>query len=160
VPIVQELLALAVRGQMGERNLQVGGVLGDSLPAMSTRASVAVTEPDGTREEVRMALESQVSRWSFANTESSGVYRVELGAPLSREQSYAVNVDTAESDLTRLGADELPKEFTTHRNDSLDAADLPAIGQRSGLHKLLLYAALGLLFLESFLAWRFAGATA
>ena len=33
------------------------------------------------------------------------------------------------------------------------------VGPASGLHKLLLYCALGLLFLETFLAWRFCGAT-
>ena len=37
VPIVQEILALAVRGQMNERNLEVGQLLGDTLPAMAAR---------------------------------------------------------------------------------------------------------------------------
>jgi hypothetical protein len=159
VPIVQELLALAVRGQMNERNLQVGQSLGDSLPAMATRATVGVTDPAGSREEVRMALDSQSSRWSYADTQQSGVYRVELGAPVSRAQAFAVNVDTAESDLTRLAGDELPREFHAYQRDDLDEADSPAIGGRSGLHKLLLYCVLGLLFVETFLAWRFGNAT-
>ena len=106
-----------------------------------------------------MALDAQASHWSYGDTQSSGVYRVELGAPVSLEHEFAVNVDTSESDLTRAAADELPKEFVAHRREGLDGADLPAIGPASGLHKLLLYCALGLLFLETFLAWRFGGAT-
>jgi hypothetical protein len=158
VPIVQELLALAVRGQMNERNLQVGQMLGDRLPAMATRATVGVTDPAGTREEVRMALESQSSHWSYSDTQQSGVYTVELGAPVSRQQAFAVNVDTAESDLSRLAADELPKEFLAHQRDDLDETDSPAIGGRSGLHKLLLYGVVALLFCETLLAWRFGNA--
>jgi hypothetical protein len=159
VPIVQEILAQAVRGQMSEHNVQVGQTLGDSLPAMATRAAVGVTTPSGAREEVRMTLDAQTSRWAYADTHESGVYRVELGAPISREQAFAVNVDTLESDLARLAGDELPKGFTTHQRDNLDEAESSAIGGRSGLHKLLLYCVLGLLFAETFLAWRFASAT-
>ena len=33
VPLVQEILALAVRGQMAEHNVEVGQALGESLPA-------------------------------------------------------------------------------------------------------------------------------
>jgi hypothetical protein len=120
---------------------------------------VTVVAPDGQREEVRMTLDAQVSRWTYPDTPASGVYRVELGPPLAREEAFAVNVDTAESDLTRLPGDELPREFTIYRRENLDEGELPAIGQRSGLHKLLLYGALGLLLCESFLAWRFARAT-
>ncbi|MGD9723693.1 MAG: BatA domain-containing protein [Pirellulales bacterium] len=158
VPVVQEILALAVGGQMNERNLQVGQQLGDALPAMATRATVGVTNPSGDREDVRMVLDAQVSRWSYADTQQSGVYRAELGPPLARELSFAVNVDTNESDLSRLAADDLPSEFLTHKRDDLDAADSPAIGQRSGLHRLLLYGVLGLLLFEMLLAGRFAGA--
>ncbi len=159
VPLVQEVLALAVRGQMAEHNVEVGHVLGDSLEALATRATVNVTNPAGSREEVRMTLDSQASRWSYADTLQSGVYQVELGAPISRGESFAVNVDTAESDLSKLAADELPKEFTAHKRSNLDEAESPSIGHRSGLHKVLLYCVLGLLFVETFLAWRFWHAT-
>ena len=155
VPIVQEILALAVRGQMAEHNVEVGQALGDSLEALTTRAAVSVSGPSGSREEVRMALEGQSSRWSYADTHESGVYRVELGAPIGREEAFAVNIDTAESDLTKLVPEDLPKQFTTHQHASLDAEDSPTIGRKSGLHRNLLYAVLGLLVAETFLAWRF-----
>ena len=154
VPIVQEILALAVRGQMVEHNVEVGQMLGDSLEAQANRSAVSVTSPGGSREEVRMEMDRQSSHWSFADTGESGVYRVELGAPISREEAFAVNVDTAESDLTRIAPEDLPKEFSTHKQSGLDEADSPAIGRRSGLHRALLYSVLGLLFAETFLAWR------
>ncbi len=155
VPLVQEILSLAVRGQMIEHNVQVGEMLGDSLEALATRAPVNVTPPNGAREAVRMATDAQSSHWSYGDTQQSGVYRVEIGPPVSREEAFAVNVDTAESDLTKLPVDELPKEFKTHRRSNADEVDMSSLGRRSGLHKLLLYGALGLLFGETFLAWWF-----
>ena len=122
---------------------------------MATRTSVNVTGPGGTSEEVRTALDGQTSRWSFADTHESGVYRVALGAPLNREEAFAVNVDTVESDLTRLPIEDLPKQFTTHQQNSLDEVNSPSISRKSGLHRNLLYGVLGLLVFEVFLAWRF-----
>jgi hypothetical protein len=155
VPLVQELVALAVTGQMAEHNVAVGQALGESLPAMPSRAEVGVTNPAGAREEVRMTLDVQASRWSYADTQQSGVYRVEVGAPLDRREAFAVNVNTAESDLTKIAPEDLPKQFATERRTNLDDPGAPAIRRRSGVHKNLLYAVLGLLFVETFLAWRF-----
>ncbi|HEX3727728.1 MAG TPA: hypothetical protein VHV08_15845, partial [Pirellulales bacterium] len=159
VPLVQELLSLAVRGQMSQHNALVGQPLGDALDAAATRATVSVTNPAGAREEVRMALESEDSHWSYADTSTSGVYHVELGPPVARRELFAVNVDTAESDLSRLEPEDLPKEFTTHRRASLEEMDAGSTSHHGGLHKTLLYMALGLLLIETFLAWRFGHAT-
>jgi len=154
VPLVQELVALAVRGQMSDHNAQVGQTFGESLDALAARAKVAVTNPAGESEEVRLAVDAAGSRWSYADTATSGVYQVQLGEPLARSAAFAVNVDTAESDLAKLPPEELPREFSTHRQANLEAGQ-PALGQRNGLHKGLLYGVLGLLFAETFLAWRF-----
>ena len=159
VPLVQEMLALAVRGRMAEHNLAVGQPLGEWLDAVATRPEVFVTTPSAQRDEVRMALDQQTSRWSFGDTSQSGVYRVEIGAPVSRDEAYAVNVNTAESDLARISPEELPREFSTHGRASADESGVPAIAQRSGLHKSLLYIVLGLLFVETILAWRFGRAS-
>jgi hypothetical protein len=156
---VQELVALAMTGQMSEHNVEVGQTLGESLVALPGRAAVTVTDPSGAREEVRMALDVQASRWAYADTHQSGVYRVEVGAPIDRREAFAVNVNTAESDLAKLAPEELPRQFATQRQTNLDDVDAPALRQRSGLHKNLLYLVLGLLFVETFLAWRFGRAT-
>jgi hypothetical protein len=155
VPLVQELLSLAIRGQMAQHNVEVGQALGEEKGELATRATVTVTNPAGTPEDVRMTLDSQFSHWTYGDTQHSGLYRVELGAPISREELFAVNVETAESDLSRLAPDELPSQFATQRNASLDDATAPSVSQRNALHRMLLYAALGLLLVETFLAWRF-----
>lgn len=159
VPLVQELVSLAVGGKMAEHNVEVGQTLGESLAAVASRATVSVTNPAGASDNVRMALDATSSRWSYADTGQSGVYRVALGSPLEREEAFAVNVNTVESDLTKIATEELPREFATHRQTNLDDVDSPAIRQRSGLHKALLYCVLALLFTETFLAWWFGRAT-
>lgn len=159
VPLVQEILALAVRGQMTHRNVEVGQPIGESLDAQAARAAIHVINPLGAREEVRVAMDAQSAQWTFGDTQTSGVYRAELTAPAKVEEAFAVNVDTAESDLTKLAPDELPKEFLIYGKQGLDESEAPKISTRSGLHKYLLYAVLGLLFSETFLAWWFGRAT-
>jgi hypothetical protein len=160
VPLVQELLSLAVRGQMSQHNATVGGAVGDSLDAASSRATVTVTNPAGASEEVRMSLDAHASHWSYGDTRESGVYKIALGAPLSREELFAVNVDTIESDLSRIEPEDLPKGFATHKRANLDDVDVAGVGHRSGLHKALLYLVLGLLLVETLMAWRFGHASA
>jgi hypothetical protein len=159
VPLVQEILALAVRGQMTHRNVEVGQAIGESLDAQAARATIHVINPLGAREEVRVSLDAQAARWTYGDTLTSGVYRAELTAPAKVEEAFAVNVDTAESDLTKLAPDELPKEFKIYGKQGLDESEAPQISTRSGLHKYLLYGVLGLLFSETFLAWWFGRAT-
>ena len=159
VPLVQELVALAVGGQVADHNVEVGQSLGESLEALATRATVGVTDPAGETEDVRLVLDGSSSRWSYGDTQQSGVYHVSIGAPVGRDEDFAVNVDTAESNLAKLTPEELPREFTTHRQSGLGDVDSPGIHQRSGIHKGLLYCVLGLLFAETFLAWRFGRAT-
>jgi hypothetical protein len=88
------------------------------------------------------------------------VYTARFDAPASPSELFAVNVDTVESDLTKLTAEQLREgvwsgiPFDTSR-ENLDEAPVLRIGRRGTLSKELLYAVLGLAFLETFLAWRF-----
>jgi hypothetical protein len=154
VPLVQEILALAMHGQMTHRNVEVGQAIGELLDAQAAGGAVQVVDPHGIREEVRVLLDAQAARWTYGDTRTSGVYRAAM-KPAQVEEAFAVNVDTAESDLTKLAPDELPKEFTIYGKQGLDESEAPQIQTRSGLHKYLLYGVLGLLFSETFLAWWF-----
>ena len=155
VPIVQELLAFAVRGQMSQHNVEVGQPIGDSMATQTARAPVTVASPAGGREEIRLAVDVQSSEWSYGDTRTSGIYKVSLPAPVAKEEYFAVNLDTTESDLARLAPDELPREFATERRANLDETGAQSVGRRSALHRSLLYTVLGLLCLETLLAWRF-----
>ena len=51
--------------------------------------------------------------------------------------------------------DELPPGFVIQSRAGADDSISSLTSAASGLHKLLLYTALGLLFVETFLAWQF-----
>jgi hypothetical protein len=163
VPLVQELLAYCLSGQLRQRNVLVGEPLGASIPASAGDAPVTVQSPDGRSRPVPPRLEGDQSTWSYSDTALSGVYTARFGPPLGRSQSFAVNVDTAESDLTPLSADQLRREVwpgvplryqTTWENAERQSLRGP-IGRGGRLPAEMLCVVLGLLLLETFLAWRF-----
>jgi hypothetical protein len=160
VPIVQELLAYAMGGQLQQRNFLVGQTLGSLVSTPAADVAVRLETPEGRSEPIRLRPEGDYSSWSFSDTFSSGIYAVRFGPPVSRSDLFAVNVDTVESDLTKLTAEQLRQglwsgtPFETSR-ENLEVEPIRRIGRRGTLSKELLYAALGLLFVETFLAWRF-----
>jgi hypothetical protein len=155
LPLVQEMLAAAVAGQQGEHNVLVGQAIGELLEPGMARAPLMLTTPDKRQEELRTTTDPDGTRWQYADTWTSGLYTLDAGSPANRQQIYAVNVDTAESNLARVDPQELPAGFTMNRNNDLDEPESGVTGHRGGLHKMLLYCVLGLLFCETFLAWRF-----
>ena len=84
-----------------------------------------------------------------------------FGPPANRSQTFAVNVDTAESDLTQIDPDKLRNEtwpnipfvYQTSWQDIKGGAAGPAHGMK-GLHVDLLYAVLGLALAETVLGWK------
>ena len=81
VPLVQEMLALAVSGQAAQRNVEVGQPLGDTVETAAAQSPLSVTLPDGRHEELRLTIDAQGGRWSFADTCQSGVYLAKFGKP-------------------------------------------------------------------------------
>lgn len=160
VPIVQELLAWSVGAQLTDRNALVGQTLHGVAPA-TDRTEMIHTPGDEIIAVTRQDRGSAVD-WSFADTFTSGIYALEPSGPHQPETLFAVNVDTAESDLTPLTASELESDvwpgipFAHHTSwQNLDEHPTADLTRQSKLHVWLLYALLGLLFCETFLAWRF-----
>ena len=104
---------------------------------------------------MRLDVDARGGRWTFADTQWSGVYLARLGAPATQEEAFAVNVDTAESNLTRLDPDELPKPFTTDHQTDFGGDASASVSRHSNLNRMLLYTVLGLVLAETLLAWRF-----
>jgi len=162
LPIVRESLWQAVGQQLAQRNVEVGQAIGGTLAAEAAELPLSITRPDGRREDVRPRSEEGASAWRYSSTDTSGIYAVEIGPPISRSDAYAANVDTVESDLARISPEELheqvwPEVPFVHQTTWQDLDDEPVgrIRRPSGLPKTLLYAVLSLLFVETFLAWRF-----
>ncbi len=172
VPIVQELLDFAVGGQLQQRNFLVGQTFGAFVSTPAADAALELRTPRGESAQIRLRAEGDYSSWSFSETLTSGIYRARPSVPtaasvptadwqpVSRSEVFAVNVDTVESDLSKLTAEQLGEQiwsgipFETSR-ENLDDEPVQRIGRRGTLAKWLLCAVLSLLFLETFLAWRF-----
>lgn len=162
LPIVHELLMAATGGQTQQRNVEVGESVGSSVPTLASDVIVDLTTPAGETASLRLAPQGTYGRWDFAETDHSGIYTAELGPPVGTQQLFAINVDTRQSDLEPIAIDELREavwagvpflHHTTWQN--IDQQPAAEVRRRASLHKTLLYAALGLLFLDTLLAWRF-----
>jgi hypothetical protein len=160
--LIQELLAFAVEGQMRQRNLIVGQPLGEPIWAPAGDVPLSLQLPDGRREEIRVRPRGDYAAWSYPNTTLSGIYTADYGPPLDRSDRFAVNVDTVESDLTKLTADQVREEvwpgvaFEVQTSwQSTEDQPLAPINRRSLLSGELLAAALALLLAELFLGFRF-----
>ena len=96
-----------------------------------------------------------------ATRPQSGVYQVTLGPPIVARRRLPSTSTPAESDLTKLAAEDLPKEFLAHSRTPISTR---AIRRRSAIAadctRGCCYVVLGLLFAETFLAWRFGNASA
>jgi hypothetical protein len=162
VPLVQEIVAWCVGGQLEQQNLLVGEPLSVSLPLAAAQAPATVQGPDGHSRSVQLRATAADAALSYPDTTQSGIYVARFGAPLNRAEIFAVNVDTAESDLAQIGAEQLQNDVwpgisfirqTSWQDFAAAGPGSPTLS-RSGLHVGLLYAVLGLLLVETFLAWR------
>ena len=147
---------------MQHRNVLVGRPLGGSLSSQATDIDLVMHTPDGRSEQLQLRGEGDYSGWSYSETTVSGMYTARFGPPLSRDELFAVNVDTIESDLTKLTEEQLREDVwpgipflhqTTWKNP--DEEPTARIGRGGTLSVGLLYAVLALLLAETFLARRF-----
>lgn len=159
-PVMQRMVLQAVAGRLAERNIRVGQAYDQSFAAAGGSAPATVITPKGQPVATRLKAAGGVSQLHFEQTDLSGRYQVKVGPPLAAEAEFAANPDPVESDpakLDRAGlAERLPgwnfAYFTNWRELIRNAA---SVGRRGELHRPLLYGALVLLLLESFLAWKF-----
>jgi len=162
VPVIQELLAFAVADQLEHRNVQVGETIGATLPRVGGSTSVTIDTPDGRNETAPIVMEAGTGNWSFSATDPSGIYTASPTDSPESKESFAVNVNTAEGDLTKTTEQELRQGVLADVNAQIHTvwqrmSDEPAsvTTRSSSLAKMLLYLLLALLFVETYLARRF-----
>ncbi len=161
-PVMQQIVLRASAGRLAERNIRVGDPYDQSFPESGAAAPVTVLTPKGQSVSTKLQPAGGVSQFHFEQTDLSGPYQVKIGPPLGVDSSFAANTDPSESDLARLDQSALASlipgwnfvyVYVTDWKDLTD--DAGSVGRRGELHRPMLYAVLGLLLLESFLAWKF-----
>jgi len=161
VPVMNELFTYVIRAKSVRRNVEVGSSLAVSLPPSGTPTTVSVQMPSGQPFVRSVPSADAIRLFRLDRLPEAGPYLVTIGPPANRTILYAANVDTRESDLSRVSPKSLKDLFSGRpieyvSGDELSRpGDLTARTPRAGLHRPFLYAALGLLFLDSLLAWFF-----
>jgi hypothetical protein len=159
LPLVRELLAYASGGQQMRWQQIVGSPLGGSIDnpasASATSGELQMVRPDGRAASVSVRSTPTGSEWSYADTDVSGIYTLR-GLPNGRTQQFAVNVDTAEGDLTKIDPQQLPPEMKVRGTwqGETSSGSIEATAQ-STWNTSILWGVLALLFAESFMAWQF-----
>ena len=124
---------------------------------------MTVQTPDGRSRSVQLRADDDDTTLSYPDTAQSGIYMARFGAPLNRTESFAVNVDTVESDLTQIDPEELQNEVWpdipfVHQTIVAGFCPPPGRAVRSaaaaGCTSVCSIAVLGLLFVETFLGWK------
>jgi len=160
LPLVRELLDYAASSQHERWQQPVGTPLTSHAASDSDLSDLQIARPDGRTSPLTFVTTPTGREWSYDGTNLSGIYSLR-GLPAGKTQQFAVNVNTTESDLAKLDAKELPPEIvvssTWQDAKHTGAADLLT---HSSWNQSLLWAALALMFAESFLAWQFGRGTA
>jgi hypothetical protein len=162
VPLMQEMTFYAVSGRSGERQSLVGEPLVQAVHSRGAEISGSITRPDGETDAPRVTQGAHLSDFIYEKADLSGFYEIQYGAPLSRTESFAVNVDPRESNLTKLEKEELDQDLLpgtefTYRTDweEMERHATGPANERGGITRWLLYLTLYLLFVEQMLAWNF-----
>jgi hypothetical protein len=156
------MLSVSIAGRFAGRTVLVGQPLTAVLRPSAADVPLEIVDPSGQRRRIRMAIDGDDSHWTFNDTFRSGVYRAVYGPPVQKELRFAVNVETAESDLSRIDPDLLPNELLVRTQITANTSPAAMLGTRDEgrLFRIALITLMILLFCETFLAWLFGSSSA
>jgi hypothetical protein len=159
-PVMEQIALLAASGRSAERNVAVGQPLIEAFPPAGAGVAATVRRPAGEPATAKLVADGEISVLRYDASDLSGTYQVQVGPPIDRDVVFAANPDPVESDPTKLDAAALraalPGWDFVYDNDWRPlTSDAASVGHRGELHRPLLWGLLGLLLLESFLAWKF-----
>lgn len=161
LPLVRQMLAVSLRGQLAQRNVLVGDPLSGIALTAQADSKIAIETPGGELQEVRLRADGDLVTWSFPQTNVAGFYRATPSGSDAAGGLFAVNLSTAESDPARVSPEELQAGLLSGIRCRVET-ELPEPGeqplreimQRGELHRGLLVAALLMFLGEMLLAWR------
>lgn len=162
LPLVQEIVFHAVSSETSGQRLLVGEGWQRTVQTRGADVTGIVARPDGDSEPARSTPNANLTDFHYDRTDKSGVYTLQLGPPLNRKESFVVNVDPRESNLTRLERDDLERDLLAGTDfryltdwKELERQSTGSTTETGDLSRLFLYVVLYLLFVEQLLAWKF-----
>jgi hypothetical protein len=158
LPMVHQVVAYLASGADGTRNGKVGQPLVKPLPLSEAGKRVTVQEPGGASTTLKPLVDQRGALVTLENPRSAGFY--ELAVAGGTKDTFAVNRDTAESDLRGMDQDSLKRllpvrEWTWIKLDEDLVSALNQSRQGIELWRHLLLTALVLMVLETMLAQLF-----
>jgi len=160
-PLVQESLSLAVASQFDRRNRQLGDVFEGVIEGDPGASLIEVILPDDQSSRIEATARDDRLFWAFDRTDQIGIYRSRsLADGATPQVEFAVNADTRESDLSRVALDDIPPSLQPGDRgfDPASGGQVAAVPASIELFRYALVLVMGLLFFESFLAYRFGAA--
>jgi len=155
LPLVRELLTNATASQRASWQQTVGSAIAGSGVSEAEVSALQIARPDGTKAMLSIHLTPSGAEWTYDATDLSGIYTI-TGFPQGQSQQFAVNVNTAESDLTKADINQLPAEIAKHTElpHGLDTGPIDAIA-KSTWNQWLLWSVLAMMLAEAYMAWYF-----
>lgn len=168
IPLVHETVHFAISGRWKDRDVLVGRPLQAHVGLRPGDASATYQLPNGDSKPLQPSPDGLIV--STEPTTVSGFHKITLGPPANRTDWFAVNVDTAESDLTALRVEDLRSDLMPgidfnyltewEEASSTGTEKVRAISTGTGFSRGLLICAMALLLVEQLMAWNFvAGAS-
>ncbi len=160
-PLIQESLSLAVASQFDRRNRQLGDVFEGVIEGDPGANLIEVILPDDQSSRIEAVARDDRLFWAFDRTDQVGIYRSKpLSGGAKETVEFAVNADTRESDLSRVVMDNVPPSLQPGDRgfDAASGGQVAGIPASVELFRYALMLVMGLLFFESFLAFRFGAA--
>ncbi len=119
VPLVGSMLYYTTRGDVNAHEISCGATLPLDFPTRVPPVMLAISDPDGRATEVQ--LPAPEGEAPYPPVERAGLYEVGIRSAPLETVYYAVNVETGESDLTPLAADEAGDLFEDASSEFLMA---------------------------------------
>ena len=157
-PLVHTILQFALSTQQQVRNAIVGEPLVASANTATPPPLATVTTPDNRTERIPVNDEGLDHQWTFDATQISGFYRIQYGTDMDSGPSFAVNLDTRESDLALVDRGLLPSQFREAPAEPVVISARTGVQDQWPLFRLALLLVVALLLAETLLAWRLGGA--
>jgi hypothetical protein len=159
VPLVHQLVAYLAAGPTAQRNLRIGEMISTRFDVKEANRPARLTDPSGQTSLQKTTLGAEGVVFSYVGTERAGLYRVGL-AGNEFADAFAINLPTGESNLASMEDPQIkaavgavPVQFARGADDLTTVVSRSRRGTE--VWRTLIFAALGLLFVEALLAQRF-----